>query len=81
MTERRLTPLATPSSFAASTPDVESRLAEFRPEEAVLPSFFVWTLGCQMNQSDSEEMAGQLLAVGCERSRSIEEADLVVINT
>jgi tRNA-2-methylthio-N6-dimethylallyladenosine synthase len=46
-----------------------------------MPSFFVWTLGCQMNQSDSEEMAGQLLAVGCERAPSMERADLIVINT
>ena len=28
------------------------RLAEFRPEIRSLPSFFVWTLGCQMNRSD-----------------------------
>ena len=28
-------------------------------------AFHVWTLGCQMNQSDSEEMAGRLLAAGC----------------
>jgi tRNA-2-methylthio-N6-dimethylallyladenosine synthase len=46
-----------------------------------MPSFFVWTLGCQMNQSDSEEMAGQLLSAGCERAPSMETADLVVINT
>jgi tRNA-2-methylthio-N6-dimethylallyladenosine synthase len=62
-------------------PSSESSLAEFRPETHSLPAFFVWTLGCQMNQSDSEEMAGQLLAVGCERARSMEDADLVVINT
>ena len=60
---------------------VEPGLIEFRPEAATLPRFFVWTLGCQMNQSDSEEMAGQLLAAGCGRASSMEEADLVVINT
>jgi tRNA-2-methylthio-N6-dimethylallyladenosine synthase len=56
-------------------------LTEFRPDALTLPSFFVWTLGCQMNESDSEEMAGQLLATGCRRAISLEEADLVVINT
>ena len=65
----------------APVPAVEAGLADFRPETHSLPGFFVWTLGCQMNQSDSEEMAGQLLAVGCERAGSMEEADLVVINT
>jgi tRNA-2-methylthio-N6-dimethylallyladenosine synthase len=64
-----------------SAPSVMPDLLEFRPETHSLPTFFVWTLGCQMNQSDSEEMAGQLLAAGCGRARSMEDADLVVINT
>jgi len=34
-----------------------------------------------MNRSDSEEMAGRLLAVGCEEASTFESADLVVINT
>jgi len=65
------------------TPDAvaDERLAEFRPEPPTLPRFFVWTLGCQMNRSDSEEMAGRLLAVGCAEAASMETADLVVINT
>jgi tRNA-2-methylthio-N6-dimethylallyladenosine synthase len=59
----------------------DERLVEFRPEDATRPSFFVWTLGCQMNRSDSEEMAGRLLAAGCHEARSLEDADVVVINT
>ena len=66
---------------AAAPPAVDPEVAEFRPEPRSLPSFHVWTLGCQMNQSDSEEMAGQLLAAGCIRAPSLEAADLVVINT
>ena len=31
--------------------------------------FYVWTLGCQMNRSDSEEMAGRLLAAGATEAR------------
>jgi tRNA-2-methylthio-N6-dimethylallyladenosine synthase len=65
----------------ASAPAVDPTVAEFRPGAHETPSFFVWTLGCQMNQSDSEEMAGQLLAVGCDRAPSMEMADLIVINT
>ncbi len=34
-----------------------------------------------MNRSDSEEMAGRLLAAGCAEASSMEAADLVVINT
>jgi tRNA-2-methylthio-N6-dimethylallyladenosine synthase len=62
-------------------PQVDPSLAEFRPEAETMPRFFIWTLGCQMNQSDSEEMAGQLLAVGCSPAPSMEEAGLIVINT
>ena len=65
----------------AAAQSLDGRLAEFRPEDQVLPRFFVWTLGCQMNRSDSEEMAGRLLASGCHEASSMDQADLVVINT
>ena len=67
-----------PRPAAAAT---DSRVAEFRPEDQALPRFWIWTLGCQMNRSDSEEMAGRLLASGCAEAAGIEAADLVVINT
>src|SRR6478752_6104374 len=73
-----VTGLAGPRDPLAPT---DERLAEFRPEVRSLPSFFVWTLGCQMNKSDSEEMAGRLLAAGCEEAPSMDAAALVVINT
>jgi tRNA-2-methylthio-N6-dimethylallyladenosine synthase len=60
---------------------VDERLVEFRPEDLALPRYFVWTLGCQMNRSDSEEMAGRLQAAGCAEAATMELADLVVINT
>src|SRR3954471_4668398 len=59
----------------------DTRVAEFLPETPALPRFHVWTLGCQMNRSDSEEMAGRLLAAGCEEAPGMDAADLVVINT
>ena len=48
----------------------DDRLAEYLPETRTLPRFHVWTLGCQMNRSDSEEMAGRLLTAGCEEAAS-----------
>ena len=74
-----LAPSAPASTTRMQLPD--ERVEEFRPEAPALPRFHVWTLGCQMNRSDSEEMAGQLLAAGCEAAPSIETADLLVINT
>ncbi len=63
-----------------SAPD-DARLAEYVPDARTLPRFHVWTLGCQMNRSDSEEMAGRLLRAGCEEAPTLDDADLVVINT
>jgi len=75
-----ITPPAPTAGRAAPDP-ADRRLGEFRPETRALPSFFVWTLGCQMNRSDSEEMAGRLLASGATEAPTMEAADLVVINT
>ena len=58
-----------------------SEIVEYGTEAGVLPTFHVWTLGCQMNQSDSEEMAGALLAAGCKEAADLESARLIVINT
>src|SRR4051812_30261715 len=74
-------PAAAPAGPRAPHAPEDERLDQFRPEPRSLPAFFVWTLGCQMNKSDSEEMAGRLLAAGCEEAPSMEAADLVVINT
>ena len=72
---------ARPAIPAAPPESEDPRLSEYRPEALSLPTFHVWTLGCQMNRSDSEEMAGRLLAAGLAEAPSMETADLVVINT
>ncbi|MFL5749421.1 MAG: tRNA (N6-isopentenyl adenosine(37)-C2)-methylthiotransferase MiaB [Chloroflexota bacterium] len=75
--------IAIPSASIGRRPDAtaDQRLDEYRPETRALPTFHVWTLGCQMNRSDSEEMAGRLLAAGCAEAPVLDAADLVVINT
>ncbi|MBI2776015.1 MAG: tRNA (N6-isopentenyl adenosine(37)-C2)-methylthiotransferase MiaB [Chloroflexi bacterium] len=70
-----------PSATRTTAAPVDVRVGEFRPEPRALPRFYVWTLGCQMNRSDSEEMAGRLLAAGATEAPTMEAADLVVINT
>ncbi|MHB8055594.1 MAG: MiaB/RimO family radical SAM methylthiotransferase, partial [Candidatus Aminicenantales bacterium] len=44
-------------------------------------SYFFHTFGCQMNENDSERLAGFLTAAGAVPAGSIEAADVVVINT
>ncbi|HEV8516017.1 MAG TPA: MiaB/RimO family radical SAM methylthiotransferase [Candidatus Limnocylindrales bacterium] len=70
-----------PSTSARRAPRPAEPLVEFATEDVVLPSFHVWTLGCQMNRSDSEEMAGALLGAGCREAPTLESADLIVINS
>ena len=44
-------------------------------------TYAIINYGCQMNESDSEHYAGQLLDLGYEASADYEHADVVVINT
>ena len=39
------------------------------------------TFGCQMNEHDSERLAGLLEAEGLEPATGLDDADLVVLNT
>ena len=43
--------------------------------------YLVRTFGCQMNEHDSERIAGLLEADGLERADSLDDADVVVLNT
>jgi tRNA-2-methylthio-N6-dimethylallyladenosine synthase len=44
-------------------------------------TYFIRTFGCQMNEHDSERLAGLLVADGLAPAASMEEADVVVLNT
>ena len=44
-------------------------------------SFYIRTFGCQMNEHDSERLAGMLVADGLEPTEIMEQADVVVLNT
>ncbi|HLU34201.1 MAG TPA: radical SAM protein, partial [Thermomicrobiales bacterium] len=43
--------------------------------------FFIWTMGCQMNEADSQKVAAMLQEVGYEKATSEEDADIVVLNS
>jgi tRNA A37 methylthiotransferase MiaB len=44
-------------------------------------SFFLRTFGCQMNESDSEKIAGILTAAGGREAERVEDADIIIVNT
>ncbi len=43
--------------------------------------FFIWTIGCQMNEADSAKVAAMLLEVGYRPTDNEEQADIVVLNS
>lgn len=43
--------------------------------------YHIWTIGCQMNVSDSWRVASTLEAMGYEKSARIDDADVIVLNT
>jgi len=43
--------------------------------------YFIRTFGCQMNESDSERIAGMLGRTGAVKAERPEEADLIIVNT
>ena len=45
------------------------------------PSFFIWTIGCQMNAGDSHRLSEELVARGYWPTETADGADVVVLNT
>jgi tRNA-2-methylthio-N6-dimethylallyladenosine synthase len=43
--------------------------------------YYVWTVGCQMNVSDSERLEAALQGVGYEPAERAEDADFIVLNS
>ena len=43
--------------------------------------FYIWTIGCQMNKADSENLAGKLEQLGYQQVPKPEEADIIVLNS
>jgi tRNA-2-methylthio-N6-dimethylallyladenosine synthase len=46
-----------------------------------MPRYFIWTIGCQMNKAESQQIAGYLDSAGYQAVGSFSNADLVILNT
>lgn len=46
-----------------------------------MESFYIWTMGCQMNKADSQRLGSALEQLGLHSAASAKEADLVVLNS
>jgi len=47
----------------------------------IMAYYHIWTIGCQMNQADSEQLATSLERLGYQPTQEIDNADLVVLNS
>ena len=45
------------------------------------PNYIILTMGCQLNENDSEKLSGMIEKMGYTNTENIEEADLIVFNT
>ena len=43
--------------------------------------YHIWTEGCQMNVADSQRVASALEHMGYQATRTVDEADVIVLNT
>ena len=43
--------------------------------------FCILTMGCQLNENDSEKMAGMLNEAGYTKTDNVDDADVIVFNT
>lgn len=46
-----------------------------------MSSYYIWTIGCQMNQSESERLGSALTKLGYKEAPSAEDADIVFLNS
>ncbi|MDR1572644.1 MAG: tRNA (N6-isopentenyl adenosine(37)-C2)-methylthiotransferase MiaB [Clostridiales Family XIII bacterium] len=56
-------------------------MEEYAETHGAPPSYFVLTMGCQMNERDSETIAGLLSGMGYAPAASKDEADFIAVNT
>ena len=43
--------------------------------------YLIYTMGCQLNENDSEKLCGMMEQMGYTKTENIEQADLIVFNT
>ena len=47
----------------------------------MMPQYYIWTIGCQMNRAESERLGSYLEQLGYQAAATAEEADVIVINS
>lgn len=56
-------------------------IADYKEHNSETKYFTTFTYGCQMNEHDTERLAGQLKSIGYQYSEQLNSVDLILINT
>ena len=72
--------------FTEHTPTVTNNFLEYSnsmntPVAKKNKNYYIWTIGCQMNEADSRRLGSELESRGYSSVEQPEEADIVVLNT
>ncbi len=49
--------------------------------KVIMPQYHIWTIGCQMNKAESERLGSCLEEKGYRAADTVEEADIIVLNS
>jgi tRNA-2-methylthio-N6-dimethylallyladenosine synthase len=50
-------------------------------KDLFMPTYHIWTIGCQMNKAESERIAARFEELGYRAAQSVNDADLIVLNS
>jgi tRNA-2-methylthio-N6-dimethylallyladenosine synthase len=73
--------VARPESRATQTPDAHALETATHERSNAEHKYHIWTIGCQMNIADSNHVAAELEKIGYGPTDSLDDADVVVLNT
>jgi tRNA-2-methylthio-N6-dimethylallyladenosine synthase len=60
----------------------QERATQFVPEPEIgARRYFVWTIGCQMNEAESAKAAAILRQAGYQQARREDDADIIIVNS
>ncbi len=63
------------------TPNLSQQPEPIVGKDNALKSYFIWTIGCQMNTADSNRLGSALQQMGLSEASSMKTADVVILNS
>ncbi len=68
-------------NFLIYLKSINTRAVQRTNKEKNMSSYYIWTIGCQMNKADSDQLAASLEQLGYQPAQYLEQANLIVLNS